>query len=308
MSAPPFWHCGRTLRRNSLFIIIALLPAAISAAWHWGIPAVRVMALAAASAVLAEMLCQKLMDRPFSQDDGTAVVTGLLLAMLLPSAAPWWLVVLGACIAIGLGKMAFGGHGANPVSAVLVGWALLSVSFPDLMDPNSVLLGTEYADPLFKLKYFGAGAVEGFPYADLLMGNQIGGLGASQSGALLLGGAFLAATGSIHWEIAVSFVLGVILSSGALDILLPGAYAAPLFHVLTGSTILCAFWLATESSCSPDRPAAMILYGLTGGVLTIVIRVFGMYSDGAPFAVMLINLLTPYFNLIAPKPFGFIRK
>ena len=308
MSAPPFWHCGRTLRRNSLLIILALLPAAVSAAWHWGIPAVRVMALSSVSAVLAEMLCQKLMQRNVSPEDGTAAVTGLVFAMLLPAAAPWWMVVLGACIAIALGKMVFGGHGANPVSAVLVGWALLSVSFPDLMDPNSMLLSTDYADPLFRLKYYGAKSVEGFSYADLLLGNQIGALGASQSGALLIGGFFLAATGVIHWEIAVSFLLGIILSAGALDILLPGEYASPFFHVFTGSSVLCAFWLATESSCSPDRPAAMILYGLAGGILTIIIRVFGMYSDGAPFAVMLINLLTPYFNLIAPKPFGHVRK
>ena len=197
MSAPPYWHCGRTIRQTSLYMLAGLAPAIIMSIWNWGLPAARVMALCVATSVLTEALCQKAMGRELSVDDFTAVNSGLLLAFLLPAAAPWWLVMLGAFIAMTLGKMAFGGLGANPVNTPLVGWAVLFVSFPLLMDPNAMQLATDFADPLIRLKYFGSAAAESIPFTDLLLGEQIGGLGATQVGALFLGGSFLAARGII---------------------------------------------------------------------------------------------------------------
>ncbi len=187
MSAPPYWHCGRTIRQVSLYMLAGLMPAAVMAVCNWGLPAARVMALCVVTAVLVEALCQKVMGRELSVDDFTAVNAGLLLSFLLPAAAPWWLVMLGACIAVTLGKMAFGGLGTNPVNTPLVGWAVLFVSFPLLMDPNAMQLATDYADPLIRLRYFGVAAAEAIPFTDLLLGRQIGGLGAGQAGALFLG-------------------------------------------------------------------------------------------------------------------------
>ena len=239
-----------------------------------------------------------------SVDDFSGAVSCLLFAFLLPANAPWWLVMLGAALAIGLGKMAFGGLGANAVNTALVGWAMLYVSWPALMDPNSMQLDTSFIDPLVRLKYFGAGAVSHIDLTDLLLGNQIGGLGASQAGALFIGGSYLAARGTIRWEIALSFFVGVFLTAALYNVIDAERFATPFFHLCTGSTFLGGFFLATEWARSPGRQIPMMLYGLIGGAMVIIIRVYGIYPDGVPFAILLINLLAPLLDSIHPKPFG----
>uniref|UniRef100_UPI0025CD368C RnfABCDGE type electron transport complex subunit D n=1 Tax=uncultured Mailhella sp. TaxID=1981031 RepID=UPI0025CD368C len=125
ISTPPFWHCGRTIRKNSIHTLLALTPAVILSLIQWGMPAARVMALAVVTAIVTEAVCQILMKQKLSQDNGTAAITGLLLAFLLPASAPWWLVIIASVCAMGIGRMAFGGYGANQVNATLVGWALV---------------------------------------------------------------------------------------------------------------------------------------------------------------------------------------
>lgn len=304
VSAPPFWHCGRTTRTNNYNMLLALVPVMVMAVWHWGLPAARVMALAVVTGVVVEALCQRAMGREYSIDDFSAVTTCLLFSFLLPAAAPWWLVVIGAAVTISLGKMAFGGLGANPVNSSLVGWAMLYISWPVLMDPNAAQLATTFVDPLVRLKYFGAAAVAELDPWDLIMGKQIGALGAAQIAGLFIGGSYLAARGIIRWEIALSFFLGVLLTGGVYNALDPELYASPFYHLCVGSTVLAGFFLATEPASSPDRPVPMFLYGLIGGAMVIIIRIYGTHTDGAPFAVLLINLLTPLLEMIRPKPFG----
>ena len=256
--------------------------------------------------MLTEEFWTRVMKRNSSIIDGTAAVSGLLLACLMPATAPYWLVILASFCAISFGKMIFGGYGTNPVNTVLVGWAMVLISFPIFMDPNSMLLQTEFIDPLVRLKYFGVDGLStaSFTTYGLIIGEQIGALGASQILALSIGGMYLLARGVIRWEISISFIMGVLLVAGILNVIDPTKYANPFFHLITGSTILCAFFLATEFSCAPDRPLGMILFGLIAGALVIIIRTYGVYADGAPFAVMLANLLCPYFDMIKPKPFG----
>ncbi len=304
VSAPPFWHCGRTIHSLNYQTLLALTPAVVMAIWHWGLPAARVMALSMLTAVAVEALCQKVMKREIAVYNFSAVVTGLLFAFLLPAAAPWWLVIVGATLCITLGKMAFGGLGANPVNSAVVGWALLYVSWPVYMDPNAMQLNTLLVDPLVQLKYFGVQVASQTPWSDLALGYQIGGLGAAQGWVLLLGGSFLALRGIIRWEIATSFFVGVIGTAAIFHVIDPNMYASPLFHMLTGSTLLGGFFLATEPASSPDRPIPMMLYGVLGGILVIIIRVYGVHLDGVPFAILLINLFTPLLDGIRPKPFG----
>jgi len=306
MSAAPFWHCGRTITKNSIHYMIALMPAVFMAVWHWGIPALGVMTLSVLVAMLTEEMWTRVMKRHSTIIDGTAAVSGLLLAFLMPATAPYWLVILAAFCAISIGKMAFGGYGTNPVNTVLVGWAMVFISFPIFMDPNSMLLQTNFIDPLVRLKYFGVENLSNAPFTTfgLMIGNQIGALGASQILPLCLGGVYLLARGVIRWEISFFFLIGVLLVAGILNAIDPTQYASPFFHLLTGSTVLCAFFLATEYACAPDRIIGMILFGLVGGALVVIIRTYGVYTDGAPFAVMLANLLCPYFDMIKPKPFG----
>ncbi len=304
VSAPPFWHCGRTIHTQNYNMLVALLPAAAMAIWHWGLPAARVMALAMLTGIIVEALCQKIMERDISVDDFSAVLTSLLFSFLMPAAAPWWLVVVGVTLCITLGKMAFGGLGANPVNSTLVGWALLYISWPVLMDPNAMQLNTLFVDPLVQLKYFGVDVASQTSWLDLALGNQIGTLGAAQGLALFIGGSYLALRGVIRWEISISFFAAVAVTAAIFHSIAPEQYATPLFHLLTGSTILGGFFLATEAASSPDRQIPMMLYGVLGGVLVVIIRVYGEHTDGVPFAILLINLLTPLLDGIRPKPFG----
>ncbi len=304
VSAPPFWHCGRTIQTQNYNMLLALLPAAAMAIWHWGLPAARVMALAMLTGIIVEALCQKIMERDIAVDDFSAVLTSLLFSFLMPAAAPWWLVVVGVTLCITLGKMAFGGLGANPVNSALVGWALLYVSWPVLMDPNAMQLNTLFVDPLVQLKYFGVDVASQTPWLDLALGKQIGALGAAQGLALFIGGSYLALRGVIRWEISISFFIAVVVTAAIFHSIAPELYAAPLFHLLTGSTILGGFFLATEAASSPDRQIPMMLYGVLGGVLVVIIRVYGEHTDGVAFAILLINLLTPLLDGIRPKPFG----
>ncbi len=304
VSSPPFWHCGRTIRSINYITFLALIPVIGMAIYHWGLPAARVMALAMLTGILTEAFCQKIMHRDIAVDDFSAVITSLLFAFLLPAAAPWWLVVIGVMLTISLGKMAFGGLGANPVNSALVGWALLYVSWPIYMDANAMQLSTAYVDPLVQLKYFGAAIAAETNSIELLLGLQINGLGAAQSLGIIVGGLFLALRGIIRWEIATSFFVGVLATAAIFHTIDPVLYATPLFHLLTGSTLLGGFFFATESGSSPDRQIPMIIYGLLGGILVIIIRVYGVHIDGVPFAILLINFLTPLLDGIRPKPFG----
>lgn len=304
MSAPAYWHCGRTIRKISFYAIMACMPAVVMAVWNWGLPAVRVMALSIATCVTVEALCEKAMSRDLAIDDLSAVYAGLLFSFLLPAASPWWLVLLGAGVSMSLGKMVFGGLGANPVSTPLVGWAVLAVSFPLLMDANAMQLNTTFIDPLVRLKFFGAASADSIPLMDLLLGRQISGLGAGQVLALFVGGSFLAARGIVRWQVSLGFFMGVAGLAALLQMTDPMQNASPLFHLCTGSVMLGGFFIATEIGNTPTRPLPMFLYGLMGGVLTIIIRKYGVWLDGVPFAILLANLATPYFDMIRPKPFG----
>lgn len=304
MSAPAYWHCGRTIRKINLYAMLACMPAVLMAMWNWGLPAARVMALSMATCVVIEALCEKAMSRDLAIDDLSAVYAGLLFSFLLPAASPWWLVVIGATTCMTLGKMVFGGLGANPVSTPLVGWAVLAVSFPLLMDPNAMQLTTDYLDPLVRLKFFGAASANSIPFTDLLLGRQINGLGAGQILALFIGGSFLAARGIVRWQVSLGFFAGVMGLAALFHMLDPTQNASPLFHMCTGSVMLGGFFIATEVGNTPSRPLPMFLNGLMGGALTIIIRKYGGWLDGVPFAILLANLASPYFDMIRPKPFG----
>ena len=208
-------------------------------------------------------------------------------------------------IAISLGKMAFGGLGANPVNTSVVGWAVLFVSFPLFMEPNAVQLNAaSMVDPLVRLKFFGWADAGRIPLQDLLLGQQISGLGAGQVGALFLGGSLLAARGIIRWQIALGFFAGVAGLAALFCMNSPATDASPLFHLCTGSVMLGGFFLITDPANAPSRPLSMFLYGLLGGALVMTIRKYGIYLDGVPFAILLANLVAPLLDSIRPKPFG----
>jgi electron transport complex protein RnfD len=237
-------------------------------------------------------------------DNFTALVDGLLFAFLLPATAPAWLVVAGTAFMVILGRMVFGGYGGSPVCAPALGWAILAISWPDFMDMNGMLLKWDLIEPLSELKFFGHEAITDVSTVSLLLGGNLGALGASQAIMIILGGAFLMACGLLRWYIPVSFLAGVLLTGLVYNLIDPLLYASPVFHLLSGSTLLAAFFLMPYPSSSPAWRIPMLLFGFFGGALVIIIRTYGIYPDGACFAVLLANLCTPLFDMIQPKPFG----
>jgi electron transport complex protein RnfD len=304
VAAPPHWHCGRTVAGVMQQYILALVPAAVMAVVYYGLPALRVMALSCATAVAVEALCCRVMDRESSVDDFHAVLVGLLLAFLLPAMAPWWLVVMGSALAIIIGKMFFGGLGGNPLCPAVVGWAIVALSWKTQADPDAMVLSTMLVNPLTQLKYLGLEAAGQVSLTDMLLGRQLGGLGATQVLALFAGGFYLISRGLLRCYVPLAFLAGVLLAGLAFSLADPGAQPGPLFHLFTGSVVLAAFFLATDPSSSPVTRPGMIAFGLTAGVMTVLIRVYGIYPDGTPFAVLFAALFTPVFDLLRPKPFG----
>ncbi len=301
VSAPPYWHCGRTVPRMMGETILALIPAVIMALVHFGFDAARVVSLSCVTAVLTEALCLRIMGRDICIDDYSALLTGLLFALLLPASAPWWLVVLGSTLSIVIGKAVFGGLGANPVCIPLVGWAICRVSWGHVMDIDFSMLSSEFLYPLSQLKYYGLEAARHFSWVDLLMGRQLGGLGAVQIIPLLAGGIFIVVRGHIRPHIPAAFLAGVLATAWFFQLSDPGMYAPPLFHVLTGSVVLGAFFLAPDHASSPSGNLSMVLFGLICGAMVMFIRVYGIYPDGVPFAILFGNMTAPLLDLIHPK-------
>lgn len=304
VSVPPHVHCGRTIKGYMMETLLALMPAVFMTFYTFGLSAFRVMALSVAVAVAAEALCNKMTKREQSIDDWSAVLTGLLFAFLLPASAPWWLVTVGSASSIILGKMIFGGLGGNPLCAPLVGWAVCRISWPAFMDTNATMLSFTLPAPLQQLKYFHLESIQNIDYTSLFLGNQLGGLGEVHGAALLLGGIFLLLRRHISWEIPFGFIVGVFVTGWIYQMIDPTTYAPPLFHLLAGGTIFGAFFLATDPSSSPIGLIPSLLFGFMAGAMVIVIRVYGIYPDGVPFAILLANLFTPLLDRIRPKPFG----
>jgi Na+-translocating ferredoxin:NAD+ oxidoreductase subunit D len=304
----PFWHNGDTIRARSYNIMVAALPAVFMGIYLYGVPALRVMALAVAGAMFWEWLLNQAMRRPSTIGDGNAAVIGLLLGMLLPATMPWYAVIVTSFVAVVIGKLIYGGVGCNPLNPTLVGLAILMLSWQSLVDFDAALghydMDFYMLYPLGAVKAFGAGVVDRYSMSDLLWGRQAGGIGSTFGLGLLVGGCYLMARGFIRWEISLSFLVGLFLTALLFHLADPGKYAGPVFHVLTGYSLIGAFFLATEDSSSPVNFIPMILYGLGGGVLTVLIRNIGAFPDGVVFAILMMNVANPLLDKIRPKAMG----
>jgi len=308
VSHAPFVHDGSSVAGRSYHTMLALLPATLFGIVQWGRPALSVVALSVSSAMLWELAMNKASRRPNTIGDGSAALTGLVLALLLPATTPWWMVVSATFLAVILGRGIFGGIGANPFNPVVVAMAMMSVSWPHLLDFDAMLLaydpGFLMLEPLTAAKAFGTEAAARFDVLDLLLGRQAGAIGAPFGLWLVAGGIYLMLRGIVRWEIPVSFIVGVLLTAALFHLAEPARFAGPAFHLVTGYTLIGAFFLATEDSSSPVNFYAMLLYGFLGGLLTVLIRNIGAYPDGVIYAVMLINLINPLVDKIRPRAFG----
>ncbi len=308
VSHAPHWHNGSSISAKNINIIFATFPALLIGLSYYGIPAVGVIALSIGCAMIAELLMNLAMKREISISDGSAALSGLLLGMLLPASAPWWLVVIGSFLVIVIGKQIFGGIGSNPLNPTLIGYAILMISWKGLLDYNEALLdydlGFIMSYPLATLKHFGVSAITKYDMINLFMGKQSGGIGTTCGLGLLIGGFYLLLRGFIRWEISLSFLVGVYVSAFLFNISNPEGYASPLFHLLTGNIMLGAFFLATDDTTSPVNFIPMLIFGLGCGIMTVLIRNLGVYYDGVVFAILLMNITNPLLDKIYPKAIG----
>jgi electron transport complex protein RnfD len=309
-------------------VIIALIPALLVALFAFGLGALVVTLTSVAACVFFEWAITKfiLKREVCTICDGSAALTGLLLAFNLPSNLPIWIIIIGALVAIGVGKMTFGGLGCNPFNPALVGRIFLLISFPVQMTSwptagqwSSYLDAQTGATPLAIMKQAitsgDASVLEQLPsLGSLLLGIPdactlgAGSLGEISAGALLLGFVYMLWKKIISWHIPVSILGTVFVFSGLMHLANP-VYADPVSVLFTGGLMLGAIFMATDYVTSPMTHKGMIIYGVAIGFLTVVIRNFGAYPEGMSFAIFIMNAFTPLINTYCkPKRFGEVKK
>ena len=324
MSLSPHIHNGDSIEKNMYGVLIALIPAFICSVIFFGWGAIIVTAVSVAACLIFEYLIQKYLLRQNPTIwDGSAIITGVLLAFNLPVSIPLWIVDLGALVAIGVGKMSFGCLGNNIFNPALVGRVFLLISFPVQMTTWPTPQGFATTDavtgatPLAIVKAALASngteaasgataqgpqsvseilAAHGITVPDMLYGNMGGSLGEVAAIALLIGFAYMLLRKIITWHIPVAIFATVIVFTGILHLANPEQFAGPLFHLFTGGLMLGAIFMATDYVTSPMTHKGMWIYGIGIGVLTVLIRVFGSYPEGMSFAILIMNGLTPLIN------------
>ena len=294
---------------------IALVPAFLVSLYFFGLGALIVTAVSVFFCVLFEYVIQKfLMKKEPTIYDGSAILTGVLLAFNLPSNLPIWIIAIGALAAIGIGKMSFGGLGNNIFNPALTGRIILLISFPaqmttwplvDALKPFPMTY-TDATTGATVLSLMNEGALDKLPTAaDMLIGNMGGSLGEVSAIALLLGMCYMLWKKIITWHIPVSIFVTVFVFTGIMHLVDPTQYASPFVHLLSGGLMLGAIFMATDYVTSPMSKNGMLVYGVGIGLLTVIIRLFGSYPEGMSFAIFIMNALTPLINsYIKPKHFG----
>ncbi|MBR3514205.1 MAG: RnfABCDGE type electron transport complex subunit D [Bacteroidaceae bacterium] len=317
ISLSPHVHSGDSVQKNMYGVIVALVPALLASLWFFGLGSAIVLATSVVSCVFFEWAITKfiLHRDALTITDGSAILTGLLLGFNLPSNLPLWIIIIGALVAIGIGKMTFGGLGQNPFNPALAGRIFLLISFPVQMTtwPVSGQLGyvdvETAATPLALMKQAiksgDASVLNELPSSiDMLIGQTGGCLGEVSALALLIGGCYLLWKKIITWHIPVSIILTVFVLSGIFYLCDP-AYANPCQVVLSGGLMLGAIFMATDYVTSPMTAKGQLIYGVAIGVITVLIRDFGAYPEGMSFAIFIMNGFTPIINnYVKPKRFG----
>ncbi len=319
----PLLRQGMTTPKAMRDVIYALLPATGAALWFFGLSALLVLGSSIAGAVLAEVTFAKRGARSATLGDATGLLTGLLLGLTLPPGLPMWMAFLGGFVAIGFGKVIWGGLGHNLFNPALVGRAFLLATFPIAMTtwvgagvddftsiyPSNLALpfmqanvdAVTAATPLGLLKF----EQQVTPLANLMFGRIGGCLGETSGVLLLLGGVYLWLRRDLDWRIPVSILLTVMIFSGVLNLVDAARYPSPLFSVFSGGLMLGAIYMATDPVTSPLTPKGAWIFGIGTGVLVMLIRVFGGLPEGVMYAILLMNAATPLIDRYTqPRVFG----
>ena len=302
ISGSPHVHSDESTKKIMWRVNLALVPALIVAIAFFGINALLVSLISVVSCVLFQWLIEKFVLKvPTTIWDGSAIVTGLLLAFNVPATAQMlWIVVIGALVAIGIGKMSFGGLGKNPFNPALVGRVFLLISFPVQMTTWPVpgfTMGFDAATGATPLGAFKEGALPAdVTLWDAFLGHIGGSMGEISAIAILLGAIYLLCRKIISWHIPVAFIGTAFIFSGILWLIDPTAYMNPVMTILTGGIMLGACFMATDMVTSPMAKSGQLIFGFGCGLLTIVIRNWGAYPEGVSFAILIMNSVTPLLN------------
>lgn len=319
VSPSPHTHTSESVPKLMYGVIISMLPALAVSVYFFGLGMIIITSVSVFSCMLFEYLIQKyLLKTKPSHLDGSAILTGLLLAFCLPANIPFWMVIIGALVAIGIGKMTFGGLGNNIFNPALVGRVFLFISFPVAMTsypkPGQWMTYTDASTGATPLGILAEGIgnqsagnlMNEMPsYLDMFLGKMMGSAGEIAAFALLLGLVYMLIRKIITWHIPVTILATVALFSGILWMADQDSFANPLFHLLTGGLMLGAIYMATDYVTSPMTKKGMVIYAVLIGILTVLIRVFGAYPEGVQFAILIMNAFVPLLNkYIKPKRFG----
>jgi H+/Na+-translocating ferredoxin:NAD+ oxidoreductase subunit D len=322
VTSSPHAHATDSVPRIMWSVVAALVPAAAVSVFAFGLGALLTLLWAVVGCLAAEAFFAWLFKKPITLTDGSAAVTGLLLALNLPAGAPWWMTLIGCVVAIGLGKMAFGGLGQNPFNPALVARVFLLISFPVQM--------TSWPLPMQASRFASLDAATGATplglisesillkkpladgqlasWTDLTLGNVPGSMGEISAIALLLGALFLLYRGYITWHIPATYIGSVFVLGHGLHLLNPELYPTGYLHLVAGGLMLGAFFMATDMVTTPLTGKGQIIFGLGCGVLTVVIRLFGAYPEGVSFAILLMNATVPLIDkFTGPRLFGYVK-
>jgi electron transport complex protein RnfD len=327
-SPAPHAHSGDSVRRNMLLVILALMPAYIVSVIEFGVGALVTAAISVLACVCTEyVICRYILKEPKQTiGDLSAVLTGLLLAFNLPSNLDWWIVLIGAVVAIGVGKMSFGGLGQNPFNPALVGRVFLLIAYPAQMTTwptpqgfsGSYLDAETGATPLYYLKHIvksgDASVIDQLPSLwDSFLGVMGGSMGEVSALALIIGGIILICCRVITWHIPVAIIATVACFAACTGLV--GALPEGLstcqyvgYELLSGGLMLGAFFMATDYVTSPMSACAKIIFGIGVGFIMMVIRTWGAYPEGMSFAILIMNACVPLLDKIRPQRFGEKKK
>lgn len=310
-TSSPHIHSGKTTNKLMRDVVIALLPASLVGIYIFGLRALVTILLSMAASLLTELVCSGIARRGFTLKDGSAAVTGLLLALTLPASAPYWVPVLGGVVAILLGKALLGGLGQNPFNPALAARAFLMLVVPSALTRfpeagvrlSAASMSVDLVSSATPLHHMVMPALPELSLLDAFLGNMAGCIGEVSALALLIGGIYLLVRKVISWQIPVGYlgavaVLTLIFSRGQNPVLWMS------YELLCGGLLLGAFFMATDYATSPVTPLGQLLYGLGCGVLTVVFRYFGLFPEGVTYAILLMNVCAWGLDrLVPPKRF-----
>lgn len=322
VSPAPHIHSDDSTKRLMRDVVIALSPTLLVSIYFFGFSAIKLALVGIVSCLVVEYVIQRYITKEKIQiGDYSSVVTGLLLALNLPPSSPWWIVFIGSVVAVGIGKMTFGGLGQNLFNPALVGRVFLLISFPVIMTDWSIPVSwfregidaTTGATPLGIVK---EGLARGltlneifstnhFTYTQMLFARIGGSVGEISAFSLLLGFIYLLWRKVIRPHIPLAIIGTVAVMTGIFWIIDPAHYADPLFNILTGGILLGSVFMATDYVTSPMSTKGMIIFGIGIGVITVLIRFFGAYPEGISFAILIMNSVVPLINsYFKPDRFG----